>query len=141
MTNIVRALRLLAEAYQVDREMDGLIASGAWNLVVRRAQEAVELALKAVLLWLGVDFPKSHDVGGLVARVATQRGVVVEPDFLAWLEELSTELAFKRAPSFYCEAEYSEEDAMPAREGAAKILAWARTLVRAPEGPAPTASS
>jgi hypothetical protein len=45
------------------------------------------------------------------------------------LEELSTELAFKRAPSFYCEAEYSDEDARPARDGAAKVLAWARALL------------
>jgi len=40
-------------------------AAGMPN-VVRRAQEAVELALKAMLRHVGVEPPKQHDVGGLV---------------------------------------------------------------------------
>ena len=51
-----RAELILAEA-RVYRE------KGAWNLVVRRAQEAVELALKAALRFIGVDPPRVHDVG------------------------------------------------------------------------------
>ena len=35
----------------------------AWNLVVRRCQEVVELALKGTLLWAGLEVPWVHDAG------------------------------------------------------------------------------
>jgi HEPN domain-containing protein len=36
---------------------------GAWHLVVRRCQEAVELGLTAALRAAGVEVPRVHDVG------------------------------------------------------------------------------
>lgn len=38
--------------------------------VVREAQEAVELALKAALRYIGVEPPKVHDVGALLREYA-----------------------------------------------------------------------
>jgi len=82
-----------------------------------------------LLLWLGVDYPKSHDVGGLAVRVLAERALACEPAFGTWLEEFSTDLAAKRAPSFYCEEDYSSEDATLAAEGAERILTWVTGMV------------
>ena len=43
------------------QDMEASYARKSWNAVVRRAQEVVELSLKGVLSYLGVDFPKVHD--------------------------------------------------------------------------------
>ena len=45
-----------------------LSAAGHWNLVVRRSQESVELALKGALAWAGIAIPKVHDVGPLLRQ-------------------------------------------------------------------------
>lgn len=39
---------------------------GAWDLVVRRSQEVVELALKAALRGIGSEALETHDVGQLL---------------------------------------------------------------------------
>ena len=55
-SNLERASLILEEASRFrDR--------GVWNLVVRRCQEAVELALKGALLWAGLEVPWVHDAG------------------------------------------------------------------------------
>jgi len=37
----------------------------SYNISIRRAQEAVELALKGILKVWGYEYPKKHDVGNL----------------------------------------------------------------------------
>ncbi|MBX3023422.1 HEPN domain-containing protein [bacterium] len=49
MTAAAMARSFLRRAAAVLREAERLHGDGAWNLVVRRCQEAVELALKGVL--------------------------------------------------------------------------------------------
>ena len=44
---VERAALILDEAHRLGEQ-------GAWNLVVRRCREVVELALKAALLWAGL---------------------------------------------------------------------------------------
>lgn len=48
-----------------------------WDDVVYCAQMAVEHSVKSVLLHLGVDFPKEHDVSDVFAQVAN-RGEIPE---------------------------------------------------------------
>lgn len=43
-----------------------LLAEEAYSDVVREAQEIVELSLKGVLRYLGVEPPKWHDVGSIL---------------------------------------------------------------------------
>lgn len=50
--------------------LDLLLAEEAWSDVVREAQEAVELALEAVLRQAGVEPPKWHDVSGPLLEFA-----------------------------------------------------------------------
>lgn len=63
MTTMKMALSLLNQAKIVLKEAENLNAMGAWNLVVRRCQEVVELALKSALIWAGIQPPRLHDVG------------------------------------------------------------------------------
>lgn len=64
------AKRSLDRAAFILDEGSYLAEKGVWNLVVRRCQEVVELALKAALLWAGVDVPRAHDVGPVLKRHA-----------------------------------------------------------------------
>jgi HEPN domain-containing protein len=61
MTNRVRARDLLWFTREVLEEMRRHRARGVWNGVVRRGQEVVENSLKALLLYLGAEYPRIHD--------------------------------------------------------------------------------
>ncbi len=50
----------------------------AWNLVVRRSQEVVELSLKGLLKLMGVESPKSHDVGDTFAKICREKKIAIE---------------------------------------------------------------
>ena len=58
MTNGERADRLVREARQIAGEMRRALDDEAWNLATRRAQESLELAIKALLNEMSVDYPK-----------------------------------------------------------------------------------
>ena len=60
MTNGERADRLAHEARQIAGEMLRTLDDEAWNLATRRAQEALELVIKALLNEMSVDYPKTH---------------------------------------------------------------------------------
>jgi HEPN domain-containing protein len=63
MTNREQVHFALERARVILEEARSLQAKGVWNLVVRRAQEVVELALKGALQWAGLEVPRLHDVG------------------------------------------------------------------------------
>jgi len=90
-----RAELILAEAHAYREK-------GAWNLVVRRSQEAVELALKAALRFVGVDPPRVHDVGPSLREHASK----FPPNFAAVIPKLasiSRALRNERETSLYGE--------------------------------------
>jgi len=132
--------RELAEAYLEDAEYTleearRALERGYYHRAVRRAQECVELCLKAVLRLYGIEYPKAHDVSSVLVRV---RGRL--PDWFAaeldFVIEASTTLAMQRAPSFYGDEYrgvparrlFSREDALRALEYASRILSLARKL-------------
>jgi len=90
---VYRSNRCLREAEQAIAERD---FAGA----VRRSQEALELAIKAVLRYLAVEYPREHDVGDGLDVVQDKL-----PDYLKEklpnLKQLLTELARVRGPAFY----------------------------------------
>ena len=63
MTNVEMAQSHLRQARRIFEEAERHHGAGAWHLVVRRCQEAVELALKAALRAAGIEVPRVHDVG------------------------------------------------------------------------------
>jgi len=61
---------MISRALIIVEEAEYLQGKQAWNMVVRRSQEAVELALKAALLWAQIEVPRIHDVGPLLKQYA-----------------------------------------------------------------------
>jgi HEPN domain-containing protein len=111
VTNGERADRLLREARQIASEMKRALDSEAWNLATRRAQEALELAIKALLNQMSVDYPKTHDPGPVFAQAIQARGISVDAGILDSLMALSQELAKVRGPAFYQETVLTEAQA------------------------------
>jgi HEPN domain-containing protein len=101
VTNSERADRLLSEQALVGQEMRSALQSRSWNLAARRAQEALELVVKALLNEMGVESPRVHDPAAALADALRARRLDVEPTLLEWLTGLSARLAQIRAPAFY----------------------------------------
>lgn len=58
MTNKEGARIILERAKIIFDEAENLASKSVWNLVVRRCQEAVEVALKGAITWAGVQPPR-----------------------------------------------------------------------------------
>jgi HEPN domain-containing protein len=111
VTNGERADRLVREARQIAGEMRRALDDEAWNLATRRAQEALELAIKALLNEMSVDSPKTHDPAPVFARAVRMRGIGVDVGVLDSLTVLSQELATIRGPVFYQETVLTDAQA------------------------------
>ena len=123
-------IRLIQEAEGIlRRDAQGALNDKDFNMAVRRAQEVVELTLKGALKILGVDYPKVHDVAPLFSEQVRQKRGVDDPTVLQKIEEISLWLAESRAPSFYLDREYSEEDAQQALGDAAFVLSETKKLL------------
>lgn len=127
--SIHRAELVLEEARRYE-------ALGAWNLVVRRAQEAVEIALKGALLSAGVEVPRVHDVGPVLRRSAGR----FPEEFgrhISRLVSISRALSVERERSFYGDEQsglppeelYDQQDAREALERASFVLEVCRGLL------------
>lgn len=103
MDNGERGRRLMAMASEYLQDMEASYARKSWNAVVRRAQEVVELSLKGVLSYLGVDFPKVHDPAAVFVATVSARGMALGEEEAADVTAVSARLARKRAPAFYFE--------------------------------------
>lgn len=109
---------------------------GNYALVVRAAQEAVELSLKAMLARVGVDPPVWHDVGRELRQTAERleglEGAVVDE-----LATISSKLREHREPAMYGdrldrlgpEELFSEYDARVSRDWARQAFEIALELV------------
>jgi len=128
MSNFELGSKLLNEAEEYYEEMLRAYERGSWNVVVRRAQEVVELSLKGLLKIMGIEYPKEHDVGDVFERACGEKGIEVEAEALARIKRTSSRLARERAPAFYMDRVYSEGQAKEAKEGAEQVLGMAREL-------------
>lgn len=103
--------------------VDVLFDAASWADVVRESQEIVELALKGLLRWVGVEAPRIHDVSDVLLA---ERGRL-PPALRGDLDRLAAvsrdlrrdrELAFYGAEDLTPSAFYSRDDAARARDGA-----------------------
>lgn len=122
--------KLLTETGEIIEDLNRDYGSGAWNLTIRRAQEVVELTLKALLKMLGVEFPKVHDVGDVFVRVCEEKGIRIKDEILRRITQISASLAEDRAPSFYMERDYDADEAKEAKESTGWIHSMAEDLVK-----------
>jgi HEPN domain-containing protein len=130
VTNGERADRLIREARQIAGEMRRALADEAWNLATRRAQEALELAIKALLSEMTVDYPKIHDPAPVFVHAVRARGIAVDVAVLDSLATLSQELASIRGPAFYQETIVTETHAGDWVQRVERALEFADELLR-----------
>jgi HEPN domain-containing protein len=127
----------LAQAGEILAEAHDLHQRKVWNLVVRRSQEVVELALKGALRSAGVEVPKIHDVGVILK----DHGDRFPGEFRGHsdrLASISRRLRQEREVAFYGDEEagappqhlYTEEDARTALDEAGYVLDVCRSLLQ-----------
>ncbi|RKY70004.1 MAG: DNA-binding protein [Candidatus Latescibacterota bacterium] len=129
MTNKESARIGLRRAKVILEEARGLYSREAWNLVVRRCQEAVELALKSALMWAGIQPPRSHDVGPAL-RDNADKFPRQFAEAISKLASISRSLRAESDLTFYGDEEsgvppemlYDREDADEALEKAGFVL-------------------
>lgn len=103
--------------------------------VLREAQEAVELAQKAMLRYVGIDPPKWHDVGMIIVEHKDKFPENIQSDLQKiaevskWLRK-ERELAFYGDIDFIPSEEYTEEDAKKAIEGAKMVIEVAKKVLK-----------
>lgn len=113
-------LRWAREAYRGGRYPD----------TVRFSQEAVEMASKALLRAVGIEYPKAHDVSGVLAAVPGR--VPLDAGTVSRLARASSTLAHMRGPSVYGdENALKTPEELFGREEAHRALGDARFAVAA----------
>jgi HEPN domain-containing protein len=121
-SHLRQARRILVEAQRYHEDE-------IWHLVVRRCQEAVELALKGALRFAGIEVPHVHDVGVFVADHADR----LPPGFsqhVARLVSISRRLRQEREVSFYGNDQIAAPpEALYARDDAEEALRDARFVL------------
>ena len=121
-TNREQGEKLLKEAEWIfERDLKIAADEENYNLAVRRAQEVVELAIKGCLRTLGIDFPKVHDAGFVFMKEVGKK-LDFQESTLKEIERISKWLAEARAPSFYGERDFTNEDSQRAYNDAAFVL-------------------
>jgi len=100
MTSDAMAADLLARAGRCLREARTLYDEGDHALCVRRAQEAIELAIKGLLRLVGIEFPREHDVSEVLV-VSADRFPDAWREVLPELARKMREITPKRGPAMY----------------------------------------
>ncbi|TMB40622.1 MAG: HEPN domain-containing protein [Deltaproteobacteria bacterium] len=127
MTSISLARSYFLKARKRLRALEILFDEEAYSDVVREAQELVELALKGMLRFIGIEPPKQHDVGPLLLqyrdRLPPSVGAGAER-----LAEISHRLRKEREFAFYGDEDFIPTDEYT-REQAAEAVEDARWVV------------
>jgi len=130
----------LAKSYFIKAEkrlkiLDILLNEEDYSDVVREAQEIVELSLKGMLRFVGVEPPKYHDVGPLIVE-HKERFKGISSKEIMKIAQISRKLRKERELAFYGDIdfipteEYTLDDANEAIEGANYVVSIARRLLR-----------
>ena len=111
-----------------------LLGDSEFSDVIRESQEVVELALKAMLRFVGIEPPKWHDVGSILISSIDKFPLEVQKE-IQELAKISTWLRKERELSFYGDIDfipteqYSKEDAERGIAGAKFVVSVAEKLI------------
>lgn len=134
--NSAIARQVLGRAGRWLRGAERALEDKRWDDVVYSAQMAVELSVKAVLLSIGIDFPKEHDVSDVLLQLADRGGV------RAWfrreipeISDVMAKLAEQRGLAGYgfeegITADYFKDYAPEALRSARKVHSDCRKFLR-----------
>ena len=131
MTGVTLAHSYLVKARKRLKALAVLRAEDAFSDVVREAQEVVELALKGLLRFTGIEPPKIHDVGALL-RDHQERFPATIVLHLDRLIEISHWLRKEREFAFYGDIDFIPTEEYGAAQ-ADRALADAIFVVEAVE--------
>jgi HEPN domain-containing protein len=109
------------------RAVDVLFEAESWADVVRESQEIVELTLKGLLRWVGVEPPRVHDVSPILEAERDRLPPALRghlPALTAASRRLrrDRELAFYGAEDLTPSGFYARDDAEVAREAARRTV-------------------
>lgn len=137
MTSLGLAQDYLRKARARRRALEALREAGSYDDVVREAQEIVELVLKGVLRYVGIDPPRRHDIGSALREVEGRLPPAWEAR-LDRIETISRTLFEERGHAFYGDETtltpasdlFGEEDARRAMGWVDEVLGLFEDLVR-----------
>lgn len=132
---------MMSRASIILQEAEYLKEKEAWNLVVRRSQEAVELALKCSLLWAKIEVPRIHDVGPILKQYAHRYPESFKSQ-IPRLASISRLLRAEREISFYGDEQsgvppeslYTMDDALEALSKTNEVLIECQKLIETEKG-------
>ena len=93
-------MSFLSDAEIILEESRFSLERGHWHRVVRKSQEATELAIKGLFKYLGLDYPKSHILGKVIKKELGKHRLF-DKEVLNQIAFISDSLAFDREPFFY----------------------------------------
>lgn len=134
MTNDDLAKSYLIKAEKRLKILGVLLQEEAYSDVVREAQEIVELCLKGLLRYVGIEPPKYHDVSPILIE-HQEKFKTLSPEELEKVTKISKKLRKERELAFYGDIdfipteEYTIEDANEAIEGANYVVSLARKFM------------
>jgi HEPN domain-containing protein len=119
MTSVTLARAYFDKARKRLRALAVLLEDDAYSDVIREAQELIELVLKGMLRFVGIEPPKQHDVGPLLLehRDRLPEPVAAAADRLAAISHRlrqEREFAFYGDETFIPTEQYTREDATAA---------------------------
>ncbi|MEW6273889.1 MAG: HEPN domain-containing protein [Bacillota bacterium] len=134
MTSVTLAQSYLVKATKRLKILPVLLAEEAYSDVVREAQEIVELAVKGILRYIGIEPPKQHDVGYLLVEfqdrlpeeVRREAGKIAK--ISKWLRK-EQEFAFYGDADFIPTEEYTEQDARRGMQDANFVVQMAMGVI------------
>lgn len=127
MDKIERSDKLMFAAEESLAQAEFSIQRNSYNLAIRRAQEAVELALSSILAALGVHNPKNHDMAPLLFNVLKSYAIETSSDINA-IQAISIDLSRKRGPALHQDEGFSFETAESAISDAQYVLEFSRAI-------------
>ena len=130
MTNDKLAESYLTKAEQRLNILPVLFKERDYSDVIREAQEIVELALKGLLRYVGIEPPKWHDVGGIIGENINRFPPRLQTECKK-IAEISRKLGIERERSFYGdEASFVSPDELYDETDAKEAMEWAGFIVR-----------
>jgi len=115
MTNKDKGKEFINRAFRIlNRELKMAYEDNDISLIIRRAQEVVELSIKGALIILGIEYPKNHDPSKPFVVAAKKKIGDIDEKILKKISDISSKLAEMRAPAFYGEKDYTLEEAKQA---------------------------
>ncbi|MCM8791663.1 MAG: HEPN domain-containing protein [Candidatus Omnitrophica bacterium] len=128
MTNLDLSKSYLIKAEKRLKILEVLLREDDYSDVIREAQEIVELSLKALLRFKGIDVPKIHEVSGLILKFKERLSPSLKKN-LRRIVRISRYLRKERELSFYGDIDFIPTE-MYSRLDAQKAILDSHFIVR-----------